>query len=188
MSKITGDTEGFGVTWRQVGTAVAFLIAVQIRILSTLVKSWEVLFTVLDKIGVFDMIGGAIEGVTTIINAFKRALDEAKKAFEGLKTLIAGGLPALKAPNLNFSRFDPRNWGSSHSGGVIPGVPGTEQLRLVQAGEVVQSREMARANARTSGGGALVVNFNNSVVASERQLVEMIERARRQGVRASWLS
>jgi hypothetical protein len=70
-----------------------------------------------------------------------------------------------------------------HSGGVVPGAPGTDQLIMAQAGERVVPRNTASSSAGNGaggggGGGGVVINITAGVgdpVEIGRQVADALE-------------
>lgn len=116
--------------------------------------------------GIGNAIRGAINGVIGAINGIIRAID-------GLQVHIHLNLPD-PLPDINFDW-----WGLNlgylpylHSGGIVPGAPGSDVLAILQAGERV-----IPANQANSGGTNITINVPGGMFldrASLNTLADML--------------
>lgn len=133
-------------------------------------------------LGVFGRLGGAIGG------AFTAGIDIARSAINGLISLIERGFNIVTTPlRLQAKAFnflpgipdlpdfvtDGLKLPRLHSGGVVGGVPGSDQIRVLQAGETVLPRGQG------AGGGGMTFIVQGSVI-TERDLGRIVADALRQ--------
>lgn len=81
-----------------------------------------------------DGINNTLTGIAAAIIAFAKLYEAVRKVAIIVKELFGGSskLPGNLGPNVQFGNIP-----KYHSGGVVPGAPGTEQLAMLQAGETV---------------------------------------------------
>jgi TP901 family phage tail tape measure protein len=109
-----------------------------------------------------DIIGGAFKGaLNTAIDFVNWGIDKINGLIGGIN--YVGGFVGLSIPTIPHI---PR----MHTGGVVPGAPGSEMLAILQAGETV-----IPANQRGQGGGAVQVSFTgNTSDALATVIMQMI--------------
>lgn len=140
-NKSAGFRNFFIGVWRAIRTAVGNTVA-------WLRGAWNGLANAASSVA--HRIGGFFAGMGTAIkNAFRSAvnfaIDLLNGAIGGINVLIDGAnlVPGVNIPHIpNIPRL--------HTGGVVPGMPGEEQLMLLQGGERVSTSGQG-------GGGRLVV-------------------------------
>lgn len=110
-------------------------------------------------------IGGFFSGLADLIKApFTAAFGAVKSAWNNTVGGFGFSTPSW-VPGLGGKSF---SIPSMHTGGLVTGLPGSDQLRVLQAGERVLPR--SRAN---SGGPTVVIHVHGSIL-SERDLVEVV--------------
>lgn len=117
-----------------------------------------------------DGINNTLTGIAAVIIAFAKLYEAVRKVAIIVKELFGGSsrLPG----NLGNVQFG--NLPKYHSGGVVPGAPGTEQLAVLQAGEKVTP-------AGQSGGSTTLAVTSEGASDVERLLVTVINRLVRNG-------
>lgn len=125
-------------------------------------KVWEWFRTIAPKIG------GALKTVASIITApFRAAFSAVRSAWNstvgGKGFTVPDWVPSVGGKSFRIPYF--------HTGGIMPGAPGTEGLAMLQAGERITP-------AHASGGGATIV-----MTSDGSQLGELLLRVLKQQVR-----
>lgn len=120
--------------------------------------------------GIFEGIGNAIGAV---INAIKWLIDRIKDAIGWAKDLLAKvtGIPGLGGSGGGMTGHG--NWKRHHTGGVVPGMLGSEQLAVLQAGEKV----IPRGQAGNNDGVQIVVSGNG-----DSELASFLMSLKRKGI------
>lgn len=129
------------------------------------VISFDTLALLLEKMDEFDGFQGQAQLELDYIEKNRAALERF------LRVNIGAGAPGANLPPpAPPSPADIRFFG--HSGGVVPGLPGTNVPAVLQAGETVRTVRQERA---LQGGGGVVINVNG-FVGSELQLAAQIDK------------
>lgn len=129
-----------------------------------------------DKIvGFFRSVPGAIRGffsglARTIAGPFESAFRMVKRVWNstlgGFGFSFGGWDPPGPGPKVpGFSFRIP----SMHTGGIVPGAPGQEQLILAMAGE--------RVSRPGASGGSIIIDMRGAIVADDRQFEAMVRKA-----------
>lgn len=104
-----------------------------------------------------------------IVDSFKSAINFLIGLWNDFELTIGGGsvagvdIPSLTLSTPNIPKF--------HTGGVVPGVPGSESLALLQAGERVTSASQTRA------GSGIVLEIRSGGTRVDDMLVDILSRA-----------
>jgi hypothetical protein len=129
----------------------------------TAVDVWDWLKTLPDKIG------NSFKAIANFISwpfrtAFNLISDAWNKTIGSLHWNVPNWIPLIGGNSISAPRLP-----KFHTGGVVPGAPGTEQLAILQAGE--------RVSPVGSSGGAMVLELRSSGSAVDDMLVEILSRA-----------
>ena len=116
--------------------------------------------------GFFTAIPGRISAATSgmfggIKSAFRSAINYVIDGWNGLQFKIPGFDPPGPGPKFGGFTLGTPNIPRMHSGGFVTGPSGSEQLRILQAGEYVMSR---RQVANSGGGGVFHVYIDGKQV------------------------
>jgi hypothetical protein len=213
IGAVTSAFAVFGVTLTvSLGPVLAVVaaIAAVIAIGVLVVKNWDTIKAAAsavwawvrdrfgDLVGFFTGLPGKIAGVArhmfdpvlagaraimnAVINIFERGLNLATTPFRTGAGIINFFSSKVGVDIPDFMR-KPINLPSLHAGGTVPGVPGTDVLAMLQAGERVLPRGATNGGAGTSGGGGTTVV---QLVLDGRTLTELVfdgllEKQRRTG-------
>jgi hypothetical protein len=149
-------------------------------------------------IGFFGRIPGAISNAISGIfdgfkSAFKSVINWIIDAWNGLDFTI----PKVEAfgVTLGGGTIGTPDIPRLHTGGMVTGRPGSEQLRILEAGEMVLSRAQVAGlgklpvGQRSSGRSATVVNLNGDIIlngtkATPEEVVKALREAQRRGLAA----
>lgn len=155
-----------GAVWTKIQPVVSIIMGAWMNAWKTIIS---IVGTVIGKLGdvirfvermpgrIANAARGMWDGITT---AFKNALNTIIRAWNNLGFTIGPidlgplgrhGPWTIGTPNLPYF----------HAGGVVPGVPGTDQLAMLQAGERVLPRS------RAGSGAGIVINFNGPVFGDD---------------------
>jgi len=126
--------------------------------------------------GAINLVVGLVNGVIDGINSFNIHVDVPNPFGGSLAKVDWEGLNLGKIPYL-------------HDGGIVPGLPGTNVLTVLQAGELVTPTVLANGPTAPRGavGGTLNVTFNISGAQDDealaRRVMQALQRERlRQGM------
>lgn len=185
LFKAVGDgASGMGINWQRVGQVIGLAltgiirgITVTVEIISGMIRSVQM------AAGFVQSAASRISSAfTPVISVIQRLYD----AWDRFKNLVAGG---IRVPRINWPsppKFLKGLLPGFHSGThAVPGPSGANVPAILQAGEVVLSKGQVRQGAAGGGGMTVVVNAYG---ATGREMVAEIERAVRDGVRATWLT
>jgi hypothetical protein len=114
-------------------------------------------------------IGGAFAKVASFITlpfrtAFNFVADAWNNTVGRLSFTFPGWVPGIGGNSISVPHIP-----KFHSGGVVPGVPGSEVMTLLQAGE--------RVSSATSSGGAAVIEIRGDGSAIADGLIEILSKA-----------
>lgn len=182
ITAITGDSDGMQVNWEKVGEAIGVAIGLLIDAL-TLFVDYVGDMAADVRVGIdaakavinpaLDAIRGTVDNLRDSWNALRRALGQDVTA----PKIIGGPVPKNSVPA-----------GASHGGTwSVPGAPGADVPTILQAGERVLSVAQARSSSSGAGMGGPTI-IVNAYGATGREMIDEIERAVRDGARASWLA
>lgn len=126
-----------------------------------------------------DMIGDAFKRVTDFIFApFRAAFNLVSRAWNNtigkLSWTVPGWVPGVGGNTISAPKLP-----TYHTGGVVPGAPGSEQLALLQAGETVIPAGQSAGSSVTvvAGGGAMDQVFLSALLKLLRENNLKLEKA-----------
>jgi phage-related protein len=125
-----------------------------------------------------NVVGSVFNGIGDgIKNAFRSAFNFVANAWNNTVGRLSFSVPSW-VPGIGGSNFSAPRIPTFHTGGIVPGAPGSEQLALLQAGERVTSRNKVNQE----DGGALMFGSDGSKLG-DAILALVEEAARKQGRR-----
>ncbi len=163
---------GASILWQRLQAGWdGFLAGVQ-RVWQMIQAGWD------DVLGFFGKIpgwiGDAMAGVANLMTlpfrtAFNAIADLWNNTIGRLSFKFPSWVPGLGGKG--FDVPDIPNLQSFHTGGIVPGVPGSNVPILAQAGE----RVLSRADAAHGGTGSPIIIQAGAIVGSEQELMKYIE-------------
>lgn len=148
---VTGAVNGIKSGWNA-------LVAAGTAVVNALTSSWNAVWKFFTDFGtsvanIFTNVGNAIKNaIKGAINFVIGLINGAIGAINGLIRGVNSVSGAIGMPSIPLIPKIPK----MHSGGIVPGPPGSEHLRILQAGE-----EVIPANQRGRGGG-VTLNITGS--------------------------
>lgn len=117
-------------------------------------------------------LGNAFSSVASVISApFRTAFNFIADAWNNtigrLSWTVPGWIPGIGGDTLSVPHIP-----KFHSGGTVPGTPGSEVLAVLQAGEHVDT-----ASSQIGGGGGMTITINSGGSALDDLLVEVLAGA-----------
>ncbi|WP_157621582.1 hypothetical protein [Saccharothrix sp. NRRL B-16348] len=133
-------------------------------------------------VGAFQSVAGAVGRVFSgigdgIKSAFRSAFNFVADIWNNTVGRLSFTVPSW-VPGIGGNNFSAPRIPKFHTGGIVPGAPGSEQLALLQAGERVTSRNKVNQEE----GGALILGSDGSKLG-DVMLALIEEAARKQGRR-----